>query len=111
MVGRKIGGINVFGGGLALYNTNGIVVGALGVSGDSSVADHIIAWKIRHALNLDTLPGGVSPTGDDNIVFDIAEDANGHPKSAGGWGHPMTTPAAKAIGEALPTTHPVGPTP
>ena len=81
------------------------------MSGDSSVADHIIAWKIRHALNLDTLPGGVSPTGDDNIVFDISEDAKGHAKSAGGWGHPQTTAGAFAIGQALPTTHPIGPTP
>src|SRR5437016_6574119 len=85
LVGKKIGGINVFGGGLALYDSAGKLLGALGVSGDSSCADHIIAWKIRHALNLDNVPAGVSPTGDDNMVHDIAEDAHGHPKSAGGW--------------------------
>lgn len=33
-----IGGINVFGDGLALYDDNGII-GALGVSGDSPCAD------------------------------------------------------------------------
>jgi len=109
MVNKAIGGINVFGGGLALYNKEGELVGALGVSGDSSVADHIIAWKVRHALNRDNVPGGVSPTGDDNIVLDIAPDANGHPVSASGWGHPKTTDAAAAIANALPTTHPVGP--
>src|SRR5437867_8274197 len=82
MVGKKIGGINVFGGGLALYDTAGNIIGGLGVSGDTSCADHIIAWKVRHALNLDNVPGGVSATGDDNIVFDIAPDSFGHPVSA-----------------------------
>jgi uncharacterized protein GlcG (DUF336 family) len=36
LVGQKIGGVNVFGGGLALYNQQGGLVGAIGVSGDTS---------------------------------------------------------------------------
>ena len=48
MIGGRIGGVNVFGGGLALYNSNGKIVGGLGVSGDSSCADHNIAWRTRH---------------------------------------------------------------
>jgi uncharacterized protein GlcG (DUF336 family) len=111
MVGKKIGGINVFGGGLGLYNAEGKLVGALGVSGDTSCADHIIAWKIRHALNLDNVPGGVSPTHDDNIVFDITPDAAGHPTSASGWGHPKCSDDAGTIAGNLPTSHPVGPNP
>ena len=111
MVGKKIGGINVFGGGLALYDTAGNIVGGIGVSGDSSCADHIIAWKVRHALNLDNVPGGVSATGDDNIVFDIAPDSFGHPVSASGWGHPLTSAAALTISTNLPTTYPIGPNP
>ncbi|HXJ55532.1 MAG TPA: heme-binding protein [Candidatus Dormibacteraeota bacterium] len=107
MVGRKIGGINVFGGGLALYDKDGTLVGALGVSGDTSCADHIIAWKVRHALNLDNIPGGVSPTGDDNIVFDIGSDG----LSASGWGHPKCSDAAATIAAQLPTAYPVGPNP
>jgi uncharacterized protein GlcG (DUF336 family) len=102
MVGKKIGGVNVFGGGLALYNAAGKLVGGIGVSGDSSCADHNIAWKLRHALKLDFVPGGVSPTGDDNIVNDITDG-----KSASGWGHPTTAPEATAIAKALPQTHPV----
>src|SRR4030095_15433369 len=74
LVGKKSGGVNVFGGGLALYDIDGKLLGAIGGRRDSSCADHNIAWKIRHALNLDTLPGGVSPTHDDNIVNDIAPD-------------------------------------
>src|SRR5262249_33434204 len=111
MVGRKIGGINVFGGGLALYDKDGNLVGALGVSGDTSCADHIIAWKLRHALNLDNLPGGVSPTHDDNIAFDIPPDASGHPMSASGWGHPKCSDDAATIAAGLPTNYPVGPNP
>ena len=109
LVGRKSGGVNVFGGGLALYDTEGKLLGAIGVSGDTSCTDHIIAWKIRHALNLDNVPGGVSATHDDNIVHDIAPDAAGHPASPSGWGHPDCGAAEKAIAAALPVTHPVGP--
>ena len=89
---------------LGLYNSSGQLVGAVGVSGDSSCADHNIAWKTRDGLNMDNVPGGVSATGDDNIIYDI--DADG--ASAGGFGHPACADAATAIGEALPTSHPVG---
>src|SRR4051812_33878761 len=39
MTGGRIGGVNVFGGGLGLYNSAGKLVGAVGVSGDTSCAD------------------------------------------------------------------------
>jgi hypothetical protein len=87
---------------LALYNAEGVLIGAIGVSGDSSCADHNIAWKVRHALELDYLPGGVSLSGDDNIVNDFKEGA-----SVGGWGHPSTTPESAAIAKDFPKTHPV----
>ncbi|HEY6414264.1 MAG TPA: heme-binding protein [Edaphobacter sp.] len=105
MVGGKIGGINVFGGGLALYNAQKQLIGAIGVSGDSSCADHNIAWRTRHILKLDFVPAGVS--GDtsrpDNIVYDIVNPA-GFPigVSAGGWGHPTCSPTATTIGGQLP---------
>ena len=102
MVGYKIGGVNVFGGGLALYDSNGKILGALGVSGDSSCADHNIAWKLRHKLNLDYVPKGVSPTQDDNIVNDITDGV-----SASGWGHAVCSPDAAEIARELPKTHPV----
>lgn len=54
---KRIGGVNVFGGGLALYK-NGKKVGAIGVSGDTSCADHANAWHIRAALGLDQFPDG-----------------------------------------------------
>jgi uncharacterized protein GlcG (DUF336 family) len=55
MVGERIGGVNVFGGGLALYNAAKAVIGGLGVSGDTSCADHMIAWRTRNLLGLDHL--------------------------------------------------------
>lgn len=102
MVGKKIGGVNVFGGGLALYDKNGKLLGAIGVSGDSSCADHNIGWKVRHKLNLDYVPGGVSPNNDDNIVYDIT-DGN----SPSGWGHPICAPEAAEIAKGFPKTHPI----
>ncbi|MCP4253843.1 MAG: heme-binding protein [Candidatus Scalindua sp.] len=102
MVGYKIGGVNVFGGGLALYDSSGKILGAIGVSGDSSCADHNIAWKLRHKLNLDYVPKGVSPTQDDNIVNDMTDGV-----SASGWGHAVCSPDAAEIARELPETHPV----
>ena len=69
MVGQRVGGVNVFGGGLALYNAKGVLVGAIGVSGDSSCADHAIAWRTRNTLFLDFVPGGVSPANNDQILY------------------------------------------
>lgn len=70
LVSKKIGGINVFGGGLALYNADHVLIGAIGVSGDTSCADHNIAWRTRHTLNLDFVTGGVGPaTRPDNINY------------------------------------------
>lgn len=51
-----MGGINVFGGGIALYNSDGSILGGLGVSGDSSCADAMIVWKTRQGLGLDYPP-------------------------------------------------------
>jgi len=69
MVGQRVGGVNVFGGGLALYNANRVLIGAVGVSGDSSCADHAIAWRTRHNLHLDFVTHGVSPADDDQILY------------------------------------------
>ncbi len=111
MVGGRIGGVNVFGGGLALYNSDGTLVGAIGVSGDTSCADHNIAWRTRSALQLDYVPGGVS--GDsarpDNIIFDITPQSGQMPGvSTSGFGHPHCgpgTPAGEsALAGALPAT-------
>ena len=50
------GGLIFFGGGVPLYR-DGKIIGALGVSGDTSCADHEVAKKVRDAAGLNP-PGG-----------------------------------------------------
>jgi uncharacterized protein GlcG (DUF336 family) len=105
MIGKRIGGVNVFGGGLALYDAQGEILGALGVSGDTSCADHNIAWKTRDGLALDYVPGGVGDGGtDDNIIYDIQPDGT----SPSGFGHPECSAQSTAIAQQLASTHPIG---
>ena len=111
MVGQPIGGINVFGGGLALYDVNGNKVGGIGVSGDTSCTDHMVAWKTRHGLGLDNLavkgkaisgPASLfagDATHPDNLIYDIPNNTQAvgpnkvpvegnNAVSPSGFGHP-----------------------
>jgi uncharacterized protein GlcG (DUF336 family) len=103
MVGQKIGGVNVFGGGFGLYTAGAPaatttvaaeqIVGGVGVSGDTSCADHNIGWRVRHNLGLDHMANIAGVSGDatrpDNIIFDITANPNGGTGiSAGGFGQP-----------------------
>jgi uncharacterized protein GlcG (DUF336 family) len=100
LIGKKIGGINVFGGGLALYAADGTLLGGLGLSGDTSCADHFMAWLVRHTLGLDHVPAGVADNGtSDQVIFDIT---NG--MSPSGFGHPhcIDATAESNILAALP---------
>jgi uncharacterized protein GlcG (DUF336 family) len=106
MVGNRIGGVNVFGGGLALYSQGGVRVGGLGVSGDTSCTDHFVAWRVRNLLQLDHLASVPGITGDaahpDNIIYDITPASSGGildpaaggtlSSSASGFGHPQCDP-------------------
>jgi uncharacterized protein GlcG (DUF336 family) len=83
LVGKPIGGVIVFGGGLALYDAQGKILGGLGVSGDTSCADHVVAWKVRHSLKLDAVPVGVATNATDNMILDLQDG-----KSSSGFGHP-----------------------
>jgi uncharacterized protein GlcG (DUF336 family) len=106
LVGFKIGGINVFGGGLALYNDDKVLIGGIGVSGDTSCADHNIAWRTRHTLQLDFVPGGVGPVGRaDNINYQGLVVV---PSLQNDFSHPICKIAGvdgvSAISAALPVT-------
>jgi len=83
MVGKAIGGVIVFGGGLPLYSPEGMIVGGLGLSGDTSCTDHIIAWKVRSQLHLDSVPMGPSADHNDNMILDFKNGV-----SVSGFGHP-----------------------
>ncbi len=79
----------------------------IGLSGDTACTDHIISWKLRHALNLDNVPAGPASTGDDNIIYDTDGTLTGfeHPKCFDTPGHGNHV----AIGDGLPADFPVGP--
>jgi uncharacterized protein GlcG (DUF336 family) len=66
---HRIGGVNVFGGGVALYNGSGVKVGGLGASGDTSCRDHAFAYRMRIALGLNNQPN------DDGLKFVAAPAA------------------------------------
>jgi Haem-degrading len=102
LVGLRVGGVNVFGGGLGAYQ-GGVRVGGVGVSGDTSCTDHMVAWRLRHRLGLDQFGSVTGVSGDpkhpDNIIFDITPNPYGGTGiSKGGFGHPTClnnpTPAA-----------------
>lgn len=61
-VGYVPGGIITFGGGVALY-VDRQVIGGLGVSGDTSCADHSVAYRMRAAAGLNGTPSN------DNISY------------------------------------------
>jgi len=109
MVGRRVGGVNVFGGGLALYDAQGKVIGAIGVSGDTSCADHHIGWRARAQLGLDYVPGGVSgdTTRPDNIIFDGTNGNNNGVTD----GFEQPSCIATAAPSTLPVVRVVAPTP
>jgi len=95
-VGKSLGGVITFGGGLALYDGKNIV-GGLGVSGDSSCADHNVAWRVREALGLNKVPAGVGPDHNDEIIYDMTPDKT----SASGYGHPLCKGREAEVAEQI----------
>ena len=57
--------------------------GGLGLSGETSCTDHIIAWKVRAQLKLDAVPMGPSPVHNDNMILVFQNGS-----SPSGFGHP-----------------------
>ncbi len=60
------GGLIFFGGGVPLYK-DGKIVGGLGVSGDTSCADHEVAKRVRHMAGMNPSGGATA----DDIVYGI----------------------------------------
>ncbi len=102
LVGIRIGGVNVFGGGLALYY-GGQKVGAIGVSGDTSCTDHVVAWKVRALIGGGSVPvfGNFDKMFQD-ITFDPATGLVSK-ASASGFGHPtcLNNPTAANDGGSI----------
>ena len=100
LVGIRIGGVNVFGGGLALYR-GGVKIGAIGVSGDTSCTDHVVAWKVRASTPFATVPVFA---GFDAMFQDITPNPSGGTGiSASGFGHPpcLNNPTPAQAGAAI----------
>lgn len=72
------GGLIFFGGGVPLYDTNGKIIGGLGVSGDTACADHEVAKTVRDSLNLNPAGG--------KLVDDITYST---PDGASAFTHPL----------------------
>jgi uncharacterized protein GlcG (DUF336 family) len=100
LVGQKIGGVNTFGGGLALYDSSGNLLGGLGVSGDTSCADHNIAWRVRKAIGLDHVPAGVAPGNNDGIIYDIT-GSHGNFQSKSGFGSPTCGGTEQQVAQSI----------
>ncbi len=80
--GDIVGGLIFFGGGVPLYS-DGRIIGGLGVSGDTSCADHEIAKRVRDL-------GGLNPPGGalaDDIVYSPPDPPSvfAHPKCLNTW--------------------------
>src|SRR5215510_13850819 len=94
------GGLIFFGGGVPLYR-NGKIVGALGISGDTSCAEHEIAKRVRDLGNLNP-PGGA-------LVDDIVYSG---PDAPSVFAHPVcpnTYRNGTKIGDEAPATYPFVP--
>jgi uncharacterized protein GlcG (DUF336 family) len=94
------GGLIFFGGGVPLYR-NGKIIGALGISGDTSCADHEIAKRVRDLANLNP-PGGA-------LVDDIVYSG---PDAASVFAHPVclnTYRNGTKIGNEAPASYPFVP--
>lgn len=95
-----VGGLIFFGGGVPLYR-NGKIVGALGVSGDTSCADHEIAKRVRDLANLNPAGGALA----DDIVYS-------GPDQPSVFAHPVclnTYRNGTKIGDESPATYPFTP--
>ena len=96
------GGQIFFGGGVPLYR-DGKIVGGLGVSGDTSCADHEIAKRVRDLAGLNPpLPGGALA---DDIVYSPPDPPSvfAHPVC------PNTYRNGTKIGDEIPATYPLVP--
>lgn len=97
------GGLIFFGGGVPLYR-NSKIIGGLGVSGDTSCADHEIAKRVRDLAGMNPAGGPLA----DDIVYSAPD-----PPSV--FAHPVclnTYRNGTKIGDEAPATYPrVAPTP
>ena len=82
MVGLRVGGVNVFGGGFGAYQGS-VRVGGVGVSGDTSCTDHMVGWRLRHRLGLDQLGNVAGVSGMLRIRITLSSTSRRTPRRHG----------------------------
>ncbi len=92
------GGLIFFGGGVPLYS-NGKIIGGLGVSGDTSCADHEVAKRIRNMASMNP----PAAAGTDDIVYSPPDDPSvfAHPVCVNTWRN------GTQIGSEAPASYPM----
>lgn len=95
-----VGGLIFFGGGVPLYR-NGKIIGALGISGDTSCADHEIAKRVRDLAGMNPTGGALA----DDIVYSAPDPASvfAHPVC------PNTYRNGVKIGDEAPASYSLAP--
>lgn len=98
------GGTIFFGGGLPLYKTTGaskVLIGGLGISGDTSCTDHEIAKRVRNSLGLNPAGGATA----DDIVYSPPDPPSvfAHPVCLNTWRNGVF------IGNEAPASYPFVP--
>jgi uncharacterized protein GlcG (DUF336 family) len=94
------GGLIFFGGGVPLYS-GGKIIGGLGISGDTSCADHEIAKRVRNLAGLNP-PASLGGMLGDDIVYSP-------PDAPSVFAHPVclnTKRNGVAIGDEMPAIYP-----
>jgi uncharacterized protein GlcG (DUF336 family) len=96
------GGMIFFGGGVPLYR-NGRIIGGLGISGDTSCADHEIAKRVRDLAGLNPPNGPLV----DDIIYSLPDPPSpfAHPVC------PNTFRNGVRIGDEAPASYPFVPPP
>ena len=96
------GGLIFFGGGVPLYR-NGRIIGGLGISGDTSCADHEIAKRVRDLAGLNPPNGPLV----DDIIYSLPDPPSpfAHPVC------PNTFRNGVRIGDEAPASYPFVPPP
>jgi len=92
-IGKVPGGIITVAGGVPLYSADKVVIGGLGLAGDSACADHVMAYRMRRRADLDHIPAGVGFNGTDNIDYLAANEP------PNGFKHPRCFPQDIAPGD------------
>ena len=113
LVGHILGGQIVFGGGFGVYadgGNNKVILGGLGVSGDTACYDHSFGWIVRDKLGLDRVPAGVADNNTtDNLIYPIPADKDVHYLE--GFEHVYCGFNEEVVVNVLPTNYPIGKNP